>query len=110
MVNSSPPSTVAMVVVTVSALVLLIALVVLIVILRRNRIREERLNRNITVEGNDNGKGGDQEAAESTEGKWSSGSVDLVVMAGETTPTFVAHPVPAPFTNDQVIQCPPLVT
>lgn len=95
----------AMIVVLVGALLVLTGVMTIVMLLRRRRIREERLNALRSADVVVAAKGANGDEAQSEGGKWSAGTVELVVMAGETSPTFLAHPVPA----TPVIQCPPLM-
>lgn len=96
----------AAIIVVLIVAVALVGMIVLVLILRRRRIREEQMRNGVAQSGNV-AKGGPGEEDVNTGGKWSAGAVELVVMAGETKPTFLAHPVPTPTTHP--IQCPPLI-
>jgi hypothetical protein len=95
----------ATVIVVLAGVVAFVVMTVAVVILRRKRIREEQM-RNRAENGNVV-KGGQGDEGVNKEGQWSAGAVELVVMAGETQPTFLAHPVPTPTTHP--VQCPPLI-
>lgn len=103
--TSSKRHSVAAAVVVGASLAALIGMLILFAVLMRRKVtRPQLLNGNVA--GAVEAKDGDGDASEGEDGKRSADAVELVVMAGETTPTFVAHPVPA-FSDSVVVQCPP---
>ncbi|KAG0554935.1 hypothetical protein KC19_12G131500 [Ceratodon purpureus] len=98
----------ATILVVLTAVVALLGMIVVVIILRRRRIRDQRMRDSTAAAENGNvAKAGQGEEGVNKEGKWSAEAVELVVMAGETQPTFLAHPVPTP--TNHPIQCPPLI-
>nr|PNR29547.1 hypothetical protein PHYPA_028241 [Physcomitrium patens] len=73
-------------------------------LLQRNRLRNQRSDTTNVVVVQPKREEQEQEAL-NEEGKWGAGSVELVVMAGEKTPTFLAHHSLSPSTT--AIQHPP---
>nr|PNR32680.1 hypothetical protein PHYPA_024622 [Physcomitrium patens] len=88
----------ANIVVIVFAVATFVTIMIFVLILRRNRLREQTSNAADSVV-NQQKREGQEEESQSGERKWSADTVELVVMAGETQPTFLAHPRPAPSTN-----------
>lgn len=94
-------------VVVITGVFFVLGIMVIAIILRRQRIRAAQAR--IAEIGNIAAKDGQGEDI-NNHGQWSAAAVELVVMAGETQPTFLAHPAPAaPSPPPHPIQCPPLM-